>query len=284
MVEKNMSKYDKIDLFLKIISYIVIGIIIIISVLPLIWVFISSFKTNAEILSGGFTLPKSLYFEGYIYALETTPLIKYFFNSLLIAIISTFMNLLLLGMASYVLARYKFRFKKIIITLLFATLMIPTISIITPIYTMIDGIGLYDTKLGLILVYTAFGIPMSMLILKTYFGTIPKELEEAAKIDGATMLQTYFKIILPISKSAFASAGVLQFLFCWNEFAFALTLTSSDNARTLPMALNFFVSSFSSNYTAMFAAITISVIPSIFMYVLFQKQVVNSMVAGAVKG
>ena len=124
---------------------------------------------------------------------------------------------------------------------------------------------------------------MSLLILRGTFQSIPKSLEEAAYIDGAGFIRIFFQIMLPVAKGGLTSAAILTFLGCWNEFTFALILTSSQNVRTLPLSLSYFTAQFSFNYTAMFAAITIAVIPSIVLFAVFQKQVVNSLVAGSLK-
>ena len=144
--------------------------------------------------------------------------------------------------------------------------------------------GLYDTKMGLILVYTAINMPMSLLILRGTFQSIPRALEEAAYLDGAGFLRTFFQIVMPCAKGGLTSAAVLTFLNSWNEFTFALMLTNGQDARTLPLSLSYFTAQFSFNYTAMFAAVTIAVIPSIIVFAVFQEQVVSSLTAGSVKG
>jgi len=153
-----------------------------------------------------------------------------------------------------------------------------------PIYKIMMGIGLFDTRSGLVLVYAALGLPTSLFVFKSYFQGIPKELEEAAYIDGAGFYRTFFVIVFPLAKSGLATGAILQFLTSWNEFMFGLVLTKSTEVRTLPLALNYFTSQFSFNYTAMFAALTMVILPSIVIYVLLQEQVTTSMVAGSVKG
>lgn len=272
------SKY--VTNFLK---YLFLLIIVIIALAPVVWVILSSFKTNAEILGSGISLPSHWNFSGYIAAFKMAPLYLYFGNSLFIAIISTILNVFLVAMASYVIARFKFRFKNIIVIILSSSMMLPMTALIHPVYMVVKSSGLYNTKTGLIVVYSALGLPMSLLILRSFFLSIPKSLEEAAYIDGTGFLKTYLKIILPVSKPGLASAAVLQFLLAWNEFIYALVLTSSNKCRTLPLSLSYFTSQFSFNYTAMFAAITVAVIPSIIVFAVFQEQVIGSLTAGSVK-
>ncbi len=145
-------------------------------------------------------------------------------------------------------------------------------------------LGFYDQLLGLIICYAAFSLPVSMYILTSYYLTIPLELEEAAYIDGAGFYYTFWRVIFPLAKPAMATCGVLAFLGAWNEFQIAMTLTSSTEKRTLPIALLYFKSQFASDYGAMFAATMVVIIPSIVVFILLQKQVTEGLVSGAVKG
>jgi raffinose/stachyose/melibiose transport system permease protein len=244
----------------------------------------SSFKTNAEILSSGISLPSRFSFSGYAQALKISPILRYFYNSVIITAFTTALNVLILAMAGYVFARFRFPGKNLLYFVLSLSLVIPMTALLHPVYMTVNALGAANTKAGLVLVYTALNLPISLLILRSSFQSIPASLEEAAVVDGAGFVRTFFQIMMPVAKGGLTSAGVLTFLNCWNEFTFALVLTSSQSARTLPLSLSYFTSQFSFNYTAMFAAITIAVIPSIAVFALFQEQVVNSLVAGAVKG
>lgn len=269
---------------LKILRNVFLLFIITISIVPFIWVFISSFKTNAEILESALSLPSKWSFDGYINAFKLSPLHKFYLNSIIIAVSSTFLNVFFVGMAAYVLARFEFRFKNIILMIFSISLLLPMTSLIHPVYMTISKIGLHDTKFALIIVYAALGLPASLYILRSYFLSIPKSIEEAAYVDGAGFCRTYIEIIIPIAKPGFATAAVLQFLLSWNEFLYAVVLTNSQSNRTLPVALSYFTSQFSFNYTAMFAAIVMVSVPSIVIFVILQEQVVKSLTAGSVKG
>lgn len=266
------------------IRWIYLTFFVLISIGPLIWIVMSSFKSNKEILSSAFALPNALNFNGYIAALDLAPIFKFYGNSIIVSIVSTTLNIVIVSMAAYILARCRFRGKTILTLLLSSSLLIPTSSLLMPIYIIMTKIGLYDTKTGLIIVYAALGLPASLFIIKSYFQSIPVDMEEAAYLDGAGFVRTYFTIVFPIAKSGLATAAILQFLTSWNEFMFALILTKSTTARTLPLALNYFTSQFSFNYTAMFAALAMVIIPSILIYTLLQEQVTDSMVAGSIKG
>ena len=268
----------------RVFSYLFMALCVLVALFPIVWVVLSSFKTNREILSNGLQLPSTFSFSGYKQALEMAPILKFFVNSLIVSFASTALNVFILAMAGYVFAKKKFRFKNLIFGILSLSMLIPSTALMSPVYTVITKLHLYDTKMALILVYTALNMPISLMILRSAFAAIPTELEEAAYIDGAGFFRTFWQVMMPCAKGGLASAAVLAFLGSWNEFTFALLLTSSTSTRTLPLSLSYFTSQFSFNYTAMFAAITIAVLPSIIVFSIFQEQVCSSLTAGSVKG
>ena len=268
----------------RVFSYLFMALCVLVALFPIVWVVLSSFKTNREILSNGLQLPSTFSFSGYKQALEMAPILKFFVNSLIVSFASTALNVFILAMAGYVFAKKKFRFKNLIFGILSLSMVIPSTALMSPVYTVITKLHLYDTKMALILVYTALNMPISLMILRSAFAAIPTELEEAAYIDGAGFIRTFWQVMMPCAKGGLASAAVLAFLGSWNEFTFALLLTSSTSTRTLPLSLSYFTSQFSFNYTAMFAAITIAVLPSIIVFSIFQEQVCSSLTAGSVKG
>lgn len=268
----------------RVFSYLFMALCVLVALFPIVWVVLSSFKTNREILSNGLQLPSTFSFSGYKHALEMAPILKFFVNSLIVSFASTALNVFILAMAGYVFAKKKFRFKNLIFGILSLSMVIPSTALMSPVYTVITKLHLYDTKMALILVYTALSMPISLMILRSAFAAIPTELEEAAYIDGAGFFRTFWQVMMPCAKGGLASAAVLAFLESWNEFTFALLLTSSTSTRTLPLSLSYFTSQFSFNYTAMFAAITIAVLPSIIVFSIFQEQVCSSLTAGSVKG
>lgn len=264
-------------------AYFYMVLCVLTALFPIIWVILSSFKTNREIFSSGLSLPETFSFSGYQQALEISPIPRFFVNSLIVTILSTVLCVFAISLAAYVFARVNFKGKNLLYSILSLSLVIPMTSLILPVYQIISKMGLYDTYAGLILVYAALSLPMSLLVLRRSFESIPKGLEEAAYVDGASFVRTYFQIMLPCAKSGLASAAVLAFLNGWNEFTFALVLTSSERVRTLPLSLSYFTSQFSFNYTAMFAAITIAVIPSILIFAIFQENIISSLTAGSMK-
>lgn len=279
-----MTEKKILAIFGRIIRFVFLGGMALISIGPLFWIVMSSFKSNKEILASAFGLPSSFSFSGYAVALDMAPIFLFYGNSILISAVSTILNVIVVSMAAYVLARYRFKGSTFLLLLLSASMLIPTSALLMPIYRIMTGIKLFDTRTGLVLVYAALGLPTSLFVFKSYFQGIPKELEEAAYIDGAGFYRTFFTIVFPLAKSGLATGAILQFLMSWNEFMFALILTKRTNIRTLPLALNYFTSQFSFNYTAMFAALTMVILPSIVIYVLLQEQVTESMVTGSIKG
>lgn len=255
-----------------------------ISVGPLLWAFLSSFKTYSEINSSALTLPSSFNLDNYKSSFKYAPIARYFMNSVIIVGCSVLVTVILVAMCAYVISRFEFKLKMVIVLLISASLMLPAQAISQPLFTIFQKLGIFDTKLGLVIVYSAMGIPMSFFVMVSYYKTIPTALEESAYIDGASFLQTFLRVILPLAKPGLVTIALLQFINIWNEFYFALMLTSGDTARTVPIALNYYMGTFANNYSALFAAVVMTVLPTIVLFIVLQKQVMESLTAGAVKG
>ena len=278
-----MSGTIVVNRILSVFKYIFIAFILFISLGPLIWVFMSSFKTNAEILSGYF-FPQTFRFDNYITAFTTSPITRMYINSIVVSVGTTVVNLVILGMSGYAVSRFQFQFKKLIIIMISIALLIPGTALMLPIHQTISAFGMTDTRAGLILVYSGFGLAVTFYILSSYFLTVPEEMEESAYLDGAGFIRTFWSIIVPISKAGFATAAILQFLNAWNEFQFALILTRTTASRTLPMALFFFQTQYAADFGAMFAGTILIIIPSIIIFIILQKQIIEGLSAGAIKG
>lgn len=279
---------------MKIIKKILVGIfvygvelfVIVLSVFPILWVILSSMKTNSEILQGPFTLPSSMQaaVDAYSYLFQRYDFLLYFKNSLIIAGASTIVALIFFAMAGYVLARFNFPGRSLLFALFTITMLVPGHAKAQPIFSMINAMGLYNTKTGLFLVYLGSGIAMSIFVLRAAFMALPKELDEAATIDGAGFLRTFFLIDLPLVKAGLSTAGILMFLGNWNEYFYAALLISSERNRTLPVALQFFNQSLTYDYTKLFAALSVVIVPAIIVYSLAQEQVQQSVASTGVKG
>lgn len=267
-----------------VLKYVFMVLMIVISVAPILWAFLSSFKSYAEINSSALSLPSQFNLDNYKAALKYAPIIKYFFNSVIIVGVSVMITVALVAMCAYVISRFRFKLKMVIVLLISAALMLPAQAISQPLFAIFQTLGIFDTKLGLILVYSAMGIPMSFFVMVSYYRTISPALEESAYIDGASFLQSFFHIILPLAKPGLVTIAMIQFINIWNEFYFALMLTSGDRARTVPIALNYYMGTFANNYSALFAAVVMTVLPTIVLFIILQRQVMESLTAGAVKG
>lgn len=277
-----MQKFKK--LLVKIFMHAVLLFTVIVSIFPILWVVMSAFKTNAQILSSPFSLPTSISFEPFIYLFENYNFPIYALNSLIISTSSTVVSLLIYAMGGYVIAKYRFPGKNFLFILFTITLLVPGQSKAQPLFSLVMKLNLYDNIWGVALVYLSFGLAMSMFILKSTFMSIPKSLDEAASIEGAGFFTIFWKINLPLAKGGLATAGILMFLGNWNEYFYASLLTTSDKCRTLPIALQFFNEALSYDYTKLFAALTVVVIPGIILYAISQEQVQASVASSGVKG
>lgn len=264
----------------KIGTFLTMAVVLFISVYPILWVFLSSFKKDP----GGLSLPTEWIFDGYITIFTKLNIQTYFFNSFLITIISTLISITVVGMSAYISARMNFKFKGAITAMFTTTLFIPQISISFPIYQMLSNMGLKDSRLGVIFVYSGLGIAITFFIIRSYFLTIPKEMEEAAKMDGCGYVGTFFKIIVPIAKPGLATAAIMAFLNNWNEFYFASILLKSKDKMTIPALLGQFTTAYSKNLNGMFSAIIVAVVPTIIIFCCLSETFVKSLTAGAVKG
>lgn len=268
------------DFFSSVAGKLVMFLVIFISLYPIIWVFLSSFKENP----GGLSLPEKWVLDGYITIFTKLNILTYFKNSLVITISSTVISVLIVSMAAYVSARMEFRFKGLITFMFSTTLFVPAISISLPIYQLINRLGLKDSQFGVIFIYSGLGIATTFFILRSYFLGIPKEMEEAARIDGCSYVGCFFRIIVPIAKPGISTAAIMAFLNNWNEFYFASILLKSKEKMTLPALLGQFTTAYSKNLNGMFSAIIVTVVPTIVIFCLLSETFVKSLTAGAVKG
>jgi len=268
---------------------IAIAAVLIFALIPVIWIISLSFKTPETVTDGRFipahwTLDNyKVLFEG---GIDNSPFIKPLINSIVIALISTLIAITLAAFAAYAIARLDFPGKGLILGGALALAIFPTISTVGPLFDMWRAIGLYDTYLGLIIPYLTFSLPLAIYTLVAFFREIPWDLEDAAAVDGATPLQAFRKVILPLAAPGTFTAAILVFIFAWNEFLFAITLTSSNNARTVPAALAFFTgeSQFTAPTGNIAAAGVIVTVPIILFVLFFQRRIVAGLTAGAVKG
>lgn len=251
---------------------------------PLIWLFITSLKTNAEYFANPFSLPAVPQIANYINAMSQANLGRMIWNSITVSVIAVILNVLVASMASYVISRFKFKGREAIFLLFSAGIMVPLNAMMVPYYTIFSKIGLLDSLNSLRILYAAIGIPISTFIIRGFMDSLPRELEEAAILDGCGFFGRFFYLVLPLSRTGIVTAATFQFITCWNEFVYANLLTSSPDTKTIQIGIRYFTNQFTTDYVSMFAAIIIAIIPSILIYILFQEQIINGLTAGAVKG
>jgi len=266
-----------------------IGLIAVIAaaLLPVLWLLSLSLKQTPDLTDGRLLPLGGITFENYqgIFSSDNE-FVNYLRNSIGIALIATFISIVLGAMAAYALARLDFPGKTLILSVALAIAMFPPISVVGPLFDLWRNIGLFDTWPGLIIPYMTFTLPLAIYTLSAFFREIPWELEQAAQIDGATPFQAFRQVIIPLAAPGTFTAAILVFIFAWNDFIFAITLTSTERARTVPAGLAFFSgeSQFSLPIGSIAAAAVIVTIPIIIMVLIFQRRIVAGLTAGAVKG
>ena len=263
-----------------------IGILVVLlyALIPVAWIASLSFKTPTQVADRKFFSGFS--WDNYDAVFSDDTFINALINSIGIASIATFISIVLAAMAAYATSRLNFTGKALILSGALAVAMFPPISIVGSLFNIWRSIGLYDTWPGLIIPYMTFTLPLAIYTLSAFFREIPWELEQAAQVDGATPFQAFRKIIVPLAAPGVFTAAILVFIFAWNDFIFANTLTSTDNARTVPAALAFFTgaSQFEQPIGAVCAASVVVTVPIIIMVLIFQRRIVAGLTAGAVKG
>jgi len=265
--------------------WVALVIVAAIWVAPFVFIIFTSLKTPAAVTStGAFMPPTDLAFQNYSSAWSRGNFASSFFNSVIITVIKVPLGLMLSAMAAYALAKIKLRISKLLLLLVVFGTMIPFQVMLAPLFTLVNSFGLIDTYPGVILPYIAFGVPYQVFILHGFFRGIPKELSEAALIDGASHFTIFRRIFLPVCLPVLAALLILDFVSTWNEFAMALVLLQDQHMWTLPLGLMSFQGQFSSNYGELNAAIVMTVLPATIVYLMFQRYFVSGLTSGAVKG
>jgi multiple sugar transport system permease protein len=258
---------------------------VILALVPVLWIVSLSFKDPSTITDATFW-PKKWTFQNYRGIFKTSEFTHALINSIGIALIATLIAVVLASMAAYAVARLTFPGKSVLIGMSLLIAMFPAISLVTPLFNIERTLGLFDTWPGLIIPYVAFGLPLGIYTLSAFFREIPWELEKAAKIDGATPFQAFTRVIAPLAAPGMFTTAILVFIFCWNDFLFAISLTSTTRARTVPAAIGFFTGSsqFEAPTGSISAAAVVITIPIIVFVLLFQRRIVAGLTSGAVKG
>lgn len=275
-----MSLGSKIKRF---IVHIFMVLYMLVTVFPLIWMIISGFKNNADLFSDPFGIPSEWRFSNYTYVWSAY-IQRGVLNSLFFTILGTFIVILISAGAAYAIIRFDFKHKYLVFMLILSGMMLAPQCSLIPIYKMLSITGLYNTRIGLLIPYIAYRIPFSFFLMWSFMINLPVEVEEAAYIDGSSIMNTFFNIVLKMSKPCVATTAIMSARYIWNDFAFALVFTEGDKLKTIPIAIFSMRSATQTGWGVMLAGLTLAALPMIILYICLQKYFVSGMNAGAVKG
>lgn len=269
----------------KTLIYFVIATYLFITLAPLLWVLSTSFKPNQEAISfPPKFLPDSPTFDNYFFVLTDPKLVTSLINSLAVSLGSTGLSVVVSALGGYAFARFDFKGKNLLISIILGLFMIPVVINIIPLYILLANIGLLNSLLALVLTFQILILPLNIFLLKNYFETIPKELEEAALIDGCSKMRAFWHIIVPISMPGFLIAAILSFRFSWNEFVLPIVLSNRPDVMVFQVALYQFISLYRIDWGYLTAGINIALIPVVVLMLFFQKRMIRGLTLGAVRG
>jgi len=252
---------------------------------PVVWMLSTSLKPTTEIFQMPPTwIPEQATTAAYETLYEKGHFLRYLGNSLLIALATTGISVLVASMAGYAFARVTFVGRKAVLFGILAAQMVPGVLFLLPIFALIKELGLLNTHQGLILANVAFALPFSIWMMYGFYRHIPRDIEEAAWVDGCGVLRTFFKVVMPMARPGLVSCAIFSFLTAWDEFVFALALTTSDELKTLPVGLFSFIGQFGIEWNYLMAGAVLVTLPAMAFFLLFQKHVLSGFAAGAVKG
>lgn len=250
---------------------------------PFIWVSMLSLRTTSEIAANPYAFPETFHFEKFVSAWRDSSYGTYFWNSVLVTAIAVALVTLIGSMAAHCLARYRFPGNRVVLFVIFSTLIFPPQIVMISLFQILVNYGLFNTQLGLILVYVALQMPLTVYILEAFFARLPQDLFDAAKMDGYSNFEIYWRITLPVGFAAISTTIILNFIHIWNEFLFAVVLIADDDKRTLPLGIQKFYGDQLDDIGMVATGVMISVLPVIVIYTLFSERMIRGMTAGAVK-
>jgi multiple sugar transport system permease protein len=259
--------------------------LLLLTLFPLYWIIISSFKTNLETHTVPVTFVPAVWsLDAYREIFARRNFGHYMWNAMVVSLLTTLWGVGVAAWSGYGFARYDFRFKGALMAFVLIAQSFPRILLVIPYFDMANRFGLKDTYLGLILAYSTFIQPLCLWIMKEYFEQIPRELDEAALVDGASPYRAFWDIILPLARPALGATAIIGFLTAWNEYEFALVLTSSEKVRTISVAIASLIGEFTTEWNQVMAAAAIGTVPVVIVFLFFQKQLMHGLTGGAVKG
>lgn len=265
-------------------TYLLLGVACLFVALPILWALSTSLKVAQEVHAGAHWWPRMPTFDNYVTSVFSPRFIRYFANTFLVAAATFVVSALLAAHAAYVVARMRLAGKEALLFIIWSTIMIPGVSVIVPLYALSVDLGIYDTYFVLVIVYAAWLIPTLIWLLRGFVMSIPLALEEAAYVDGATRLQTFYRVILPLMRPGLGAAAVLTFVTVWNDFLIGFALTLSDEHRLLQVGLQSFVTEGGIDWGPMMAATIGSLLPAALVFAFLQRAFIQGVTGGAVKG
>ncbi len=268
----------------KVIINVLISFFSLTCIFPLLWMFVSSLKTNSEFMSGSLSLPAHPDLGNFVKAIQAGGFLRSFTNSAALAVINVILTVVCSFVVAYFLSRYQFFLRDVIYMLFVVGMVIPTLSLLIPIFMEFKMLNLLNRSYTLVMPYLAFAMPFSVIVVENYISTIPREMDEAAYMEGCITGQLLSKIIFPMCRPALAIVVITSFINAWNEFPFSLVLVNDENRRTISLAIRMFNSEHTTNYPLYIGAMLISIFPILIIYAIFSKQVMEGMTMGAVKG
>ena len=276
---------DSKSLVLRGLFYLLVAVIVVYNLFPFVWALISSFRPSNELFSTKL-LPTALTLDHYAAVFKDARFVASLINSVIVAGCTVLIALGLGSLCAYALGRLPFRFKAPVLYMVLGMTMFPTIAILSGLFIMLRTLGLFNTRQGLVLSYLIFTMPFTIWVMTQYFRSLPKELEEAAYVDGASPLKVFWDILLPLTMPGLVSTGLLAFIAAWNEFLFALTFTVTDNMKTVPVVISQFAgtTAFEQPWGSIMAGSMVVTIPLVILVMIFQYRIVEGLTAGAVKG
>ncbi|MFC4306835.1 carbohydrate ABC transporter permease [Cohnella boryungensis] len=265
--------------------YAALTLTAVLQLLPLVWLFFFSLKNSQEVFNlPPFSLPSKLRWENYESVWSQGNISKYFINSVWITVVSVVLTILLASFVTYALTRMRWRLRPLVLGLFMVGLMIPVHSTLIPLFNLFQKLNMTDSQLSLILSYTAFNLPITIMILLGFYYALPREIEEAAVMDGCGVNRVFLQIVLPMTASVIVTAAIINMIYNWNEFIFVNTFISSDELKTLTVGVQNFVGQYTTNWGAVGATLMISILPILLAFLLLSNRIVEGIAAGSVKG
>ncbi len=262
-----------------------VTLILVPTLFPVVWIVISSLKTNLETHTVPVTfIPENWSIMAYEHIFERRNFGRYMSNAMIVALLTTAWGVMVAAWSGYGFARYDFRYKPAVMAFVLIAQSFPRILLVIPYFQLSNRFGLTDTYAGLILAYSTFIQPLCLWIMKEYFEQIPRDLDEAAMVDGASPYRAFWDIILPLARPALGATAIIAFLTAWNEYEFALVLTTTERVRTISVAIASLIGEFTTEWNQVMAAAAIGTLPVIIVFIFFQRQLMQGMMGGAIKG